>query len=164
MGRGRVLRPSTFPGKTAPPCAGQLSLVETACLNCQQPLQVRASVAAGKGALCSDDCRAEWRRAKYRREGGQARGDGEIYVITDDAGHCKIGWAKVSESRLRILQTGNPRTLRLLAVWSGTHDDERRLHHALRRHRVRGEWFDAAALTSKPLSTMMEAHPYTNGG
>ena len=49
------------------------------------------------------------------------------------------------EARARIaqLQTANPRTLNVIGVIpNGTREDEKRLHHELRRYRVRGEWFD----------------------
>src|SRR6202012_4445149 len=45
-------------------------------------------------------------------------------------------------TRLAQLQTGNPRELVLKRVLVGYSGLEHQLHRKLRRHRVRGEWFD----------------------
>ena len=67
-----------------------------------------------------------------------------VYFITDENA-VKIGYSMHFEARARIaqLQTANPRTLNVIGVIpNGTREDEKRLHHELRRYRVRGEWFD----------------------
>ena len=70
-----------------------------------------------------------------------------IYVIEEDGGringtNVKIGHSAENATRRRgELQTGNPRELTIIAILKGGPDREAELHHRLRRHRVRGEWF-----------------------
>lgn len=71
----------------------------------------------------------------------------EIYVIADaDGRHLKVGRSQNSRGRLRDLQTGNPRPLRLVECWSMRHADalevERIVHEELAFCRRQGEWFD----------------------
>ena len=83
--------------------------------------------------------------------GDEAYGEaprGRVYVVLDyDAGvdgaaFLKIGWAKDSpESRMKQLQTGNPRGLELLTSFPGSRRLEQRIHRALSLYRVQGEWF-----------------------
>lgn len=57
-------------------------------------------------------------------------------------GHVKIGVADDVDARIAQLQTGNPHTLELLAVMENVPRRlERRVHDALRKSRVAGEWF-----------------------
>lgn len=53
----------------------------------------------------------------------------------------KIGFTKDLRSRLRSLQTGSPKELRVLLTIPGTSDDERELHSRFSSDHVRGEWF-----------------------
>lgn len=62
----------------------------------------------------------------------QAKGDTPI----------KVGVAKDVHARMRTLQTGNPRPLRLLYALPGAHALEATFHRKLRRSRLCGEWFD----------------------
>lgn len=68
-----------------------------------------------------------------------------IYFIQDESGPVKIGWTsdrKRPTERLIGLQAGNPRTLSLLGVVSGTLEDEAQLHAQFEHAHIRGEWFN----------------------
>lgn len=77
-----------------------------------------------------------------------------LYLIADPGGAVKVGIAECAEQRLRDLQTGNPRKLRLIQAWA--HDDARRIearvHATLRRFRTYGEWFALAAEKVIPIA------------
>lgn len=70
---------------------------------------------------------------------------GWVYIIEcvgTDA--FKIGWARDPLKRKRLLQSGSPFELRLIAVMEGTRRDETALHQALWSARCQGggrEWF-----------------------
>lgn len=67
-----------------------------------------------------------------------------IYFIQEGLdGPIKIGTALDVAKRLKPLQAGNPRPLRVLALSPGDWRDETRLHMKLSRHHIRGEWFEA---------------------
>jgi len=68
----------------------------------------------------------------------------DLYVIGEGAGSglVKIGRARDARRRLREIQTGYPRELRLLHVEFGEGGAEKQLHRLLRGSRCRGEWFD----------------------
>lgn len=71
-----------------------------------------------------------------------------VYVIAEsDTGPCKIGFAVDAPARLKFLQAGNPRPLRLVScVPHVMHRDiERRVHWALANRQIHGEWFDVTA-------------------
>lgn len=68
-----------------------------------------------------------------------------VYVITDGE-HYKIGVAVDPAKRLRELQTGNPRRLRLTFFVALPNPEtaahvERSAHHRIGRNRRVGEWF-----------------------
>lgn len=66
-----------------------------------------------------------------------------IYAISD--GHCvKIGYtSQPPEKRLRQLQTGNPRRLRLIDTLEGDHEVESYIHRYFDKDRIRNlEWFN----------------------
>lgn len=72
---------------------------------------------------------------------------GFVYFIQSGAGPIKIGFTVGDPiDRMKTLQTGSPKTLRLLAAIKATPQMERFLHKALRRHRLRGEWFRAVGV------------------
>lgn len=55
---------------------------------------------------------------------------------------AKIGAANDSKQRFKHLQVGNHLTLRLAAVAVQLHNgSEMRLHEAMEKYRIRGEWF-----------------------
>lgn len=66
-----------------------------------------------------------------------------IYFI--QAGHngpIKIGFSSRPRKRLRQMQTANARPLRLLGTIPTTSKGlEAEIHHTLRKHKRRGEWF-----------------------
>jgi hypothetical protein len=63
------------------------------------------------------------------------------FIATQDRSHVKVGWATSVRHRLNGLQTAHHQKLIVLAKFRGTVTDERDLHRALKKHRVRGEWF-----------------------
>ncbi|MBW4433994.1 MAG: GIY-YIG nuclease family protein [Pelatocladus maniniholoensis HA4357-MV3] len=71
-----------------------------------------------------------------------------LYAILDTTAHkVKLGISNNPSRRLRCLQTGNSSKLQLLWVIDGFgRTEERKLHHALARYRVGGEWFDEKVL------------------
>jgi hypothetical protein len=65
-----------------------------------------------------------------------------IYFIQDgDDGPVKIGYSNKPDVRLRNLQTGNYRELRLCHVIPGDLSVEKQLHQRFEPARIRGEWF-----------------------
>jgi hypothetical protein len=72
-----------------------------------------------------------------------------IYFIqAGDAGPIKIGYVTEEddafvEMRVRLMQTGNPERLCVLATKFGGLDVERELHARFAEGRIRGEWFRA---------------------
>lgn len=66
-----------------------------------------------------------------------------IYLIVDEnKNFCKIGFTeKEIESRLSMLQTGNPLKLFILSLIDGTSTTEREFHNRFRNLHKRGEWF-----------------------
>lgn len=70
-----------------------------------------------------------------------------VYVISDGAGHVKIGKANCIKSRMKQLQIGNANLLKLsLLIICGSegeaNDVERIIHKVLSYCHVRGEWYD----------------------
>ena len=68
---------------------------------------------------------------------------GTVYFIeSGPGGPVKIGYTSdTPQSRIRVMQTGNPSRLRLLASMEGTEADEAELHERFEDARIRGEWF-----------------------
>ncbi len=65
-----------------------------------------------------------------------------VYFIQSGVdGPIKIGVSADPVARMAQMQTGMPHTLRLLAFYPGTRDDEQNLHKRLATFRIRGEWF-----------------------
>jgi hypothetical protein len=67
---------------------------------------------------------------------------GFIYFLWS-GNHIKIGYSADPLRRLAELSTSLPLGVRSLVCVPGTVRDERRLHHALKLHRRKGEWFAA---------------------
>lgn len=70
-----------------------------------------------------------------------------VYVATDGTA-CKIGVAFSPERRVATLQVGNPRRIRLCAMWRTKHPDiafcvEQIALRACGRHSCSGEWVSA---------------------
>lgn len=69
-------------------------------------------------------------------------GRGKVYFVQSGGRpFVKIGWTVDVQARLVTLQCGNPDTLKLLAMISGTADDERGWHKRFAHLSVRNEWF-----------------------
>jgi hypothetical protein len=66
-----------------------------------------------------------------------------IYFAQDSGTfEIKIGHTgSAAEARVKALQTGNPRPIKILAVIEGAASDEADLHRRFAPHRVAGEWF-----------------------
>lgn len=65
-----------------------------------------------------------------------------VYFIKDDNA-IKIGISYDVNERLRVVQTGNPRLLKLLGSISGSKQLEDELHVRFIHLRIRGEWYRA---------------------
>jgi Meiotically up-regulated gene 113 len=69
-----------------------------------------------------------------------------IYVIGADQPPYKVGVAKNPEQRLKALQTGHPKPLRLIHKIATdakrTHLLEAAMHRNMRHYQQTGEWFD----------------------
>lgn len=68
-----------------------------------------------------------------------------VYFIQAHCGAIKIGVANDIKKRLRVLQSGHPHELTLLAVTQGGVGMEGTYHWRFRAHRIRGEWFEPHA-------------------
>lgn len=72
----------------------------------------------------------------------------KLYVMGSDRGPKKVGIANNPTLRLRRLQTGNGRELRVLFQQDAPDglatDIERRAHWLLREHKTHGEWFSVS--------------------
>lgn len=69
-----------------------------------------------------------------------------LYVIIDsNQQHCKIGFSKNPEKRLKTLQTGNSSKLILIHTVevpvTRVKDFETQIHNELRVYQTKGEWF-----------------------
>jgi len=82
------------------------------------------------------------------------KGD-DLYIMQDESGMLKIGRSVDVDRRLKQLKTGNP-GIRLMHVWRGKGDMEKRLHEDLSKFRVKLEWFEYMCLGSLPLSLYEE--------
>jgi hypothetical protein len=74
---------------------------------------------------------------------------GCVYIMRCGCGcgAIKIGWTSLeSRTRRSLLQVGTPHVLEFLGEVDGTAKDEARLHNALHRFRIRGEWYRKEAI------------------
>lgn len=67
-----------------------------------------------------------------------------VYVLWAEGTHrFKVGYTRVGVDRRALeIAAMSPLALRIVAEAQGGPPMERRLHDALRRYRVHGEWFD----------------------
>jgi len=66
-----------------------------------------------------------------------------IYFIREgDNGPIKVGVTKRPESRLKSLQTGNPRPLKFISILPGYAAREKKIKSDLKVHSINGEWFN----------------------
>ena len=73
--------------------------------------------------------------------------EGFVYFITAGPrwkSPIKVGWALDPTRRIRELQTGNPRNLKLISSAPGDIGLEQLIHSILREYRLAGEWFRPA--------------------
>lgn len=82
----------------------------------------------------------------------------QVYVITDGAGHFKIGISTVFPARLASLQSGNSTQLSCVDIYDAPHKTdaawlEKEILNGCRRHRAVGEWIKTS---EKPLLRYIE--------
>jgi hypothetical protein len=69
-----------------------------------------------------------------------------IYVIGSDSPPYKVGISKAPDQRLKALQTGHPRKLRIHSLRETNAEKTKLLesviHHHLKHYKTHGEWFD----------------------
>lgn len=79
-------------------------------------------------------------------ESDRATATGWVYFIQEGkSGPIKVGYTKHFDiaKRLSVLQTGNPRKLRVAAVVRASRQTEQTLHNVFGIGRMCGEWFKA---------------------
>ena len=81
------------------------------------------------------------------------------FIQMDETGYIKIGRSKNPQQRLKTLQTGCPKRLRLILVLERNGHREAEFHQLLGRWRTLGEWFDPMCVGSLPLE-ITEAIPW----
>lgn len=81
-----------------------------------------------------------------------------IYVIGPNEAPYKVGYTSNLPDRVRVLQTGHPRPIKVLATAEANNAAlyERNIHLALAEHQLTGEWFNC------DLDTILDA--VTNAG
>jgi len=84
-----------------------------------------------------------------------------IYAVrpTGAQGPVKIGACTNPARRLRMLNTGSPVRLEMVASMPGSIELERRIHKALTAVRERGEWFTHGPLVAAVLEWMAVGDP-----
>lgn len=63
------------------------------------------------------------------------------FMQCGDGGPVKIGFSRAVEKRVAAIQLASPYQITLLASAVVARCEEKRLHHVLGRHWLRGEWF-----------------------
>jgi hypothetical protein len=118
-------------------------------------ITTRALKSAGhqpaKRKKLSDDPEVAAALGVLRDAKGQAAGNqGYVYLIVEVqwtgavnmlGGYGKIGYSTCPEARVRELQTGNPRKLKLVGYTKGTEEDEKRIQQEYIERNETGEWF-----------------------
>ena len=66
-----------------------------------------------------------------------------VYIIKQGRANLfKIGFSQTSvQTRLKTLQTGNPKQLTIVAMFHGAQPEEQELHRIYKERRQKGEWF-----------------------
>jgi T5orf172 domain. len=81
-----------------------------------------------------------------------------IYFITDGE-YIKIGYTRTYPIiRLKELQTGNPKPLKLLATMEGGLSLEKELHNTFRPYKAQGEWFRSSGEILEYITTYATAY------
>jgi hypothetical protein len=73
------------------------------------------------------------------------------FIQSKDTGHIKIGRSVNPQKRIKALQTGSHKELRLIAYFEGLGWREPIIHRDLDRWRVKGEWFEVDCVGSLPV-------------
>jgi hypothetical protein len=84
------------------------------------------------------------------------------FILAADLNALKIGFTTDPWNRLRILQTGCPAKLELLAFVEGGQEDEARLHSQFAMLRKHGEWFEFAPTLQTYVATLAPAEKRRN--
>ena len=84
-----------------------------------------------------------------------------IYAVrpTGAQGPVKIGACTDLTRRLRMLNTGSPVRLEVIATLAGSVELEKRIHKALASVRERGEWFTHGPIVASVLEWMATGDP-----
>jgi hypothetical protein len=82
-----------------------------------------------------------------------------VYFVTDGE-YLKVGFSKSPKSRVKGLQTANPRELRTVAIIEGDELKESEIHARLNAHHVRGEWFRHCEEVDRLISIECEEYRY----
>ena len=64
-----------------------------------------------------------------------------LYVIEEEGGNFKVGVSNDVVQRLKMLQCGNPRKLRVVEVFDNEPGLEKLIHITLDHRKLNGEWF-----------------------
>ena len=85
---------------------------------------------------------------------------GYVYFIqAKESRAVKIGWTKEQlRGRLSACQTGSHEELELVAYFSGSMQDEKRMHDYFASDRLRGEWFRWSDDLATMIAACREAH------
>lgn len=80
-----------------------------------------------------------------------------IYFIQSGTdGPIKIGYSQDPTNRLKQLQTGSPKKLKLLCAVEGGFELERRLHDSLCQYHLNNEWYHPVKEITQTLDTLKE--------
>ena len=75
-----------------------------------------------------------------------------LYILqSKGSGAIKVGRSSDPEQRLQQLQTGSSNELRLILFARTFGRHEKRVHHDLRKFRLKGEWFSELSIGSIPI-------------
>jgi len=88
-----------------------------------------------------------------------------LYILQSrTTGAIKIGRSDEPETRLKQIQTGSSEVLKLILVKTNGGESEKRIHHAMARHRTRhvygGEWFAEHGMGDLPLDLWEHFRPW----
>jgi predicted GIY-YIG superfamily endonuclease len=79
-----------------------------------------------------------------------------VYIIQNAKGHCKIGFSRDPERRLKEMQTANSRKLKIKKVWKfyskkKAREIEREAHSRFENFKSEseGEWFEVSCKKAK---------------
>lgn len=83
---------------------------------------------------------AKIEKAKKAR-GGNNEPSGIIYIISNGSKYYKLGFSKNVKQRIKSLQTANGRTVKLVKMFEGSLESEKKLHKLLKKFNINGEWY-----------------------